>query len=319
MKCRISNILYLLIFWTLALPVNSVVAQVRPPVTIQCEPADSLLGAEIRDMATDALWALAPEELPADLSPILIMLAPDREHFQRWAKGRSPEWAAGIVLERGRTILLEKSYVRDLGQAHALVWHELAHVLLDRRLRGMQVPRWFHEGYAQVFAAEWEMGTLWRLSRAAWTGSAIPLGELARSFPYSGERAQLAYAESQAAVQELRKDREAWLHLLELLEEGTPFSAALVRSRGEDLEAFILRFDEELMPGYRLWSLLFSTTPLFFLMSLLFLVAAWRRRRLRRRQEALLAARSAGRPPAEGELEQNEWITRGWIDRRRSG
>jgi len=207
--------------------------------------------------------------------------------------------------------------VRDLGQARALVWHELAHVLLDRRLRGRPVPRWFHEGYAQEFAAEWEMGTLWRLSRAAWTRSAIPLGDLERSFPYSGARAQLAYAESQAAVQELRKEPEAWLHLLELLDGGMSFSDALQRSRGEGLAAFARRFDEELMPGYRRWSLLFSTAPLFFLMMLLFLAAAWRRRRLRLREEARLAALHTGRPPAEGELEQNEWITRGWIDRRR--
>ncbi len=321
MRSSFSTILYLSMLAVLAVSVNFVVTPARaaglPPVLIQCEPADSLLGAQIRDMASAALASLPAGELPADISPVLIMLAPDRERFQRWAGGRSPEWAAGIVLEAGRTILLEKSYVMDLVQARSLLRHELAHLLLDRRLRGRLVPRWFHEGYAQEFAAEWEMATLWRLARAAWTGSAIPLGDLERSFPRTGARAQLAYAESQAAVQDLKSDPEAWAHLMELLESDLPFPEALRRSRGEELAAFVLRFDEEIMPGYRRWSLLFSTAPLFFLMMLLFLGAAWRRRRARRRVEKLPGPR--GRPAAEGELEQNEWITRGWIDRGRPG
>ncbi len=322
MRTSFSAMLYPILLVMLAVGVNLVArpaeAATVPPVLIQCEPADSLLGGQIRDMASAALLALPAAEMPADLSPVLIMLAPDRERFRRWSGGRSPEWAAGIVLEAGRTILLEKSYVMDLAQARSLIRHELAHVLLDRRLRGGLVPRWFHEGYAQEFAAEWEMGTLWRLARAAWTGSAIPLGELERRFPGTGPRAQLAYAESQAAVQELRKDPEAWAHLLELLESDLPFAEALRRSRGEGLAAFTLRFDEEIMPGFRRWSLLFSTAPLFFLMMLLFLGAAWRRRRVRVRA-ARTGEHPTPRPPAEGELEQNEWITRGWIDRRKRG
>jgi hypothetical protein len=322
MRTPFSAIPYLLLLSLVAASVNLVVTPARgaslPPVLIQCEPADSLLGGQIRDMASAALAALPAAEMPRDVSPVLIMLAPDRERFQRWAGGRSPEWAAGIVLEAGRTILLEKSYVMDLAQARTLLRHELAHVLLDRRLRGRPVPRWFHEGYAQEFAAEWEMGTLWRLARAAWTGSAIPLGELEHRFPKTGPRAQLAYAESQAAVQDLRKDTKAWAHLFDLLESGLPFADALRRSRGEDLAAFTLRFDGEIMPGFRRWSLLFSTTPLFFLMMLLFLGAAWRRRRAGARAAAKDVAATA-RPPAEAELEQNEWITRGWIDRRKRG
>lgn len=292
-------------------------AGTAPPVLIQCQPADSLLGGQIRDLAAAALNALPAWELPAGEEPVLIMLAPDRERFARWAGGRSPEWAAGLVLERGRTILLEKTFVRDLGQAARLVRHELAHVLLDRRLDGRPVPRWFHEGYAQEFAGEWAMGDLWTLARAAWTGSAIPLAELGRGFPHSGPRARLAYAESQAAVQALQRDPAAWAHLFDLLEDGVPFDDALRRSRGEGLAEFAVRFDGDIMPGYRKVGLLFGTAPLFFAMALLFLVAGWRR--WRRQRLAKRGLDPSGRPLMEGELEQSAWITRGWIDRRRSG
>jgi len=282
-----------------------------PAVQMQSEPADAALAAEIQRLTEAFLAALPPAERPADATPIRILLAPDGARFAEIAGGRSPEWAAGLILEPGRTILLDKSYLRDLGQTAALLRHELAHVLLDRRVGERAVPRWFHEGYAQLRAGEWDMEALWRLGRAAWTGSAIPLRDLELGFPASGPRAQLAYAESQAAVQALAREGASWGQLFELLEAGVPFSEALQRSRGETLAAFSARFDAQIMPSFRRWGLLFGTAPLFFLMALIFMAAAWRRWRRGRGGEIEEAA-PAG---PVGELEQNEWLNRGWIDR----
>ncbi len=282
-----------------------------PTIEMQSEPADAALAAEIKRLTEAFLAALPAAERPADASPIRILLAPDGARFAQLAGGRSPEWAAGLILEPGRIILLDKTYMLDLGQAAVLLRHELAHVLLDRRVGERVVPRWFHEGYAQLRAGEWGMEVLWRLGRAAWTGSAIPLADLAHGFPASGPRAQLAYAESLAAVQQLARDGTSWAYLFELLEAGEPFSAALQRSRGETQADFGARFDGEIMPGFRRWGLLFGTAPLFFLMALIFLAAAWRRFRRGRGGETEETA--AGGPA--GELEQNEWLNRGWIDR----
>lgn len=291
----------------LVVTVSTALAAAPPRVELRSEPADEPLARQLGDLAESFLAALPAAELSADRRPITMILAPDAARFKQLAGGRSPEWAAGLILVPGETILLDKEYVLDLGQAATLIRHELAHVLLDRLLGERPVPRWFHEGYAQMRAAEWNMEVLWRLARAAWTRSAIPLGDLRRSFPSSGPRAQLAYAESQAAVQELAREPAAWGHLMELLEAGMPFADALERSRGESLQGFQARFDAEIMPGFRRWGLLFGTAPLFFVMMLLFLVAAWRRAR---------RGRGGGAPaPLEGEFEQNEWLRRGWIDR----
>ena len=294
---------------TLALQaqVSTALAPGPPRVDVRSEPSDAPLARQLGDLAEGFLAALPEAELSADRRPITLILAHDGERFRRLAGGRSPEWAAGLILVPGETILLDKEYVLDLGQAATLIRHELAHVLLDRKLGERPVPRWFHEGYAQMRAAEWDMEVLWRLARAAWTKSAIPLGDLRRSFPASGPRAMLAYAESQAAVQELAREPESWAHLMALLEEGMPFSDALERSRGETLQAFQARFDASIMPGFRRWGLLFGTAPLFFVMMLLFLAAAWRRVRRGRTGDAPA--------PLEGEFEQNEWLRRGWIDR----
>jgi hypothetical protein len=281
-----------------------VAAQSGTQLSVRGEPADSLLAREVREIAIAALGAYYSEEWPGRDAPLEILVAPDRERFHEWAEGRSPEWAAGIVLERGRVLLLEKSYLADRTAAAQLIRHEIAHIMLDRRLGMRPLPRWFHEGFAQIHAGEWDMERLWLLSRAAWTNSAIPLMEIMHGFPYSGPRAQLAYAESQAAVQLLRKDPEVWEHLLELLEANLSFSDALKRSTGRSFQEFRVHFDEEHMPGYRRVSLLFGTGPLFFLMMLIFLFAAWRRLRRRRLQGAGKAEDSR----------RFEWLARGWID-----
>ncbi|MBM4116366.1 hypothetical protein FJ251_01260 [bacterium] len=282
-----------------------------PAVQVESEAPDSALAAELGRLTEAFLRALPVSERPVDTSPIRLLIAADGEQFSRLAGGRNPEWAAALVLERGRTVLIDKRHLLDLGRSAVLLRHELAHLLLDRRTRGAALPRWFHEGYAQLRAGEWSMEALWRLGRAAWTGSAIPLAQLERAFPATGPRAELAYAQSLAAVQALARDGEGWAALFEALEAGVPFADALECSRGERPSAFYIRFDGEVMPGFRRWSLLFGTAPLFFGLALLFIVAAWRRRR--QRGAGVAAAESAEAP--QGETEQSEWLNRGWIDR----
>jgi hypothetical protein len=273
-----------------------------PPIAMQTQPADSLLGREVAGIAEAALRAYAPGERPRMAAPILIIIAADREDFQRLAQGNSPEWAAGLIIEPGRTILLMKAPLADRVEAGNLLRHEIAHIMLDRMLGGRTVPHWFHEGFAQQKAGEWDMEELWSLSRAAWTRTAIPLSELRQGFPYSGPRARLAYAQSQAAVQALSKDGASWAHLLALLEDGRPFSEALRLAAGYSESEFEALFDGKMMPGYRRLSLLASTAPLFGLMAVIFLVGSWRR--YRRRRNALADSAEEGERP------------RLWIDRR---
>jgi len=258
----------------LALPSAAVLAQ--PSVRVLHAPADSLLARQIRREAEEAL---ASWEGPLGSSPLKIILARDGNEFRREAGGRNPEWAAALVLEPGRTLLLDKSRFYQIADRRAILRHEVGHIVLDRTLPRSRLPHWFHEGFAQLFAARWEERDAWLLGRAAWFGGAIPLGELRGRFPVGGPRAKLAYAESQAAVNWLWRRPEAWRRLLAEIGRGPTLERSIPRIydlAGLDYESY---FDAKILRSYRNLGLLYGGGPLLSLGLLLFLWAGWRRRR----------------------------------------
>jgi hypothetical protein len=254
-------------------------ALAAPPVMMIHDAEDAGLAAEIQREAEAALgsWqgALGPE-------PLRIILAPNSSEFSKEARGRNPEWAAALILESGRTVLLDKTRFFQVEDRRRILRHEIGHIVLDRALPRARLPRWFHEGFAQVFAAEWEERDQWLLGRVAWFGGGIPLAELRSRFPSGGSRANLAYAESQAAVLWLWKDQPAWQRLFADLARGVPMDEAL--PLGYDLSGlgFEEYFDDEILPGYRSLGLLYGGGPLLSLGLVLFLIGYLRRRRRRK-------------------------------------
>ena len=265
-------------------------------IQIRCEPADSLLAVEIQ---SELERALADWGTVSNKQAIRVILAPDRESFSKLAGGRNPEWAAALILERGESILLDKDRFLRLERRRQILRHEMAHILIDRELQHPRLPRWFHEGWAQVFAVEWDVQKVGLLARTAILGRGIPLSDLRRSFPSSGPRATLAYAESQAALRYLMEDPSSWSDFLSSLKAGEDFFPSLQRYydlRGRSFEAY---FDQEILPAYR-WGGTLLGAGWVSLGLLLFLLAAARKsRRIRR---------------GKGDYDPQDYDSR-WIDR----
>ncbi len=254
-------------------------AMAAPPVMMIHDAEDSALADEIQ---REAEAALASWSGPLGPEPLRIILAPDAAEFSREARGRNPEWAAALILEPGRTVLLDKTRFFQVEDRRRILRHEIGHIVLDRALPRARLPRWFHEGFAQVFAAEWEERDQWLLGRVAWLGNGIPLGELRGRFPSGGSRANLAYAESQAAVLWLWRDPAAWNLLFRDLARGVPIEQALPLRYDLGGMAFEEFFDAEILPGHRSLGLLYGGGPLLSLGLVLFLIAWLRRRRQRK-------------------------------------
>jgi hypothetical protein len=144
-------------------------------------------------------------------STINIYLAENERAFRVLTGGAAPHWGAGIALPDSGIIVLpaytsKRAGVQDMGP---VIRHEIAHVALQRALPGLQIPRWFTEGYAGWTAGELDPDGDWYLRMAFLTHRAPSLDSLELDWPAYEADARAAYLLSASAV--------AYLHSL-----GTP-------------------------------------------------------------------------------------------------
>ncbi len=135
------------------------------------------------------------------ISPLRIMVASSDEEFLQLTHYGVPDWGVGCALNgEGLVVLKSPRIVGYPLQMETVVAHELAHIAAGRVLRGIAVPRWFHEGVAQAVAGEWRASESVDLARGAAAGMLPELSELDVSFPTDRRSAAVAYAMSYQAV-----------------------------------------------------------------------------------------------------------------------
>jgi hypothetical protein len=263
----------------------------------------------------DAMAAAPPlPGLPEDIldrGGIIIFLAPDRETFDSLAPG-VPDWSGGIAFPQGDRIVLPVFAPRAGGLPLATVLrHELAHVGLSRYL-GSRVPRWFHEGYAQLAAGSWDAGDAWTLRFAMLFGELPALESLTLDFRGGRVQADHAYLLSFTAVEYLHRlgGANGFRLLLERWREVGGLDLALRRTYGLTQSQFERMWRKEVGRRYS-WLLVLTQTAVYWtLLTILLLVLGyWKRRRDRRKLAALEAAvvaaaaeggEGAAQPPEEG-------------------
>lgn len=157
--------------------------------------------------ADAARRVLNAETNDALLVRIRILFAPTQEAFLQLAGGGT-ENSYAVSLGNQQTLVINGAAVRSEGpdSLNTVLVHELAHVYLDVRAAG-RVPRWMHEGVAQMVAGQWTMEDQVGLIAARFTNQLIPLSEIESSFPAQVERQRLAYRESFSVVKFLVEER----------------------------------------------------------------------------------------------------------------
>jgi len=143
------------------------------------------------------------------------------------------------ILGRRQIHLIWGEMIRTGAQPEGVVRHELVHELLDQYVHpnGGRIPRWFHEGLAQLLAGDTYLGAreddlVWRVG----AGSLPPFRQLSERFPKSRSAVRTAYAQSYSYVAWL--SREYGLPLLlrvaRYADRTTSFGRALVGQTGRD-------------------------------------------------------------------------------------
>ncbi len=230
-----------------------------------------------------------------------VYLAPDEAAFQALVGGELPEWGAGVAIPSRRALVIP-AYVSPrswVGSEPAVLRHEWAHLGLHDHLEGLQVPRWFDEGYAQWASSGFDAGEAWRLRLLLAMGRAPPLDSLSLSWPQDRASAEAAYLLAASAVVYLLEEGggERGMRLfLDRWREAGSFDAALRLTYGvtpgqleEDWKGWV-----EDRYG---WLLVLSHSLAFWsLLGMVLVLMGLLRRRSNRERMARLRA---GEPPEE--------------------
>lgn len=236
-----------------------------PVLEVRADPGLEELARSVTE--TREVWTSMPGISDSVLAGrrVVIWFASDLSTLDSVGLGRPEPWVAGVADPARRRIALRVSgSQRNLDRLLAVYRHEAAHVALHAATGG-NVPRWMHEGYAQIASGTWDWREGWRLQFTLMRGGQSILSDLDRRFR-SGIEPQTAYILSYTAVDALRAlggDRglEA---LFAALNDGDHLDAAMRRVYGITAEQFERRWRERVLDRYG-WLYLFSRTGFVWL------------------------------------------------------
>ncbi|MBA3522167.1 MAG: hypothetical protein H0T90_06685 [Gemmatimonadales bacterium] len=216
--------------------------------------------------------------------PLRLIVVRDGRVLDSLTSGGAPEWGAAVALPSTRTIVLRA----DLQDLTRTLRHELAHLALHQEI-GVRVPLWFDEGYAAWGAGEWDrLGGL-ELNLAVVRGAIPSFTELNGALRGSASAADAAYALAVSAVTELarRNPTETLEPLLQRLESGTAFEAAVLATTGLTLDRFEESWQQSVRRRYSLGTWLIAGGGWLVVAAVVLGLLRFRRRADRARREAL--------------------------------
>ncbi len=190
---------------------------------------------------------------------ITVIVADTRDEFKQQTRGAIPDWGAGCAIpSRNEIVVLSphsSKYEQSFGE---IVRHEWAHIALRHRVGRGYLPRFIDEGFAMKFADQWSSGYAVTLGKAQLTGSLFPLQSIDRVNFFNSSQAQIAYAQSQAAVTYFFSSYgdEAFMLLLDELRNGKTLDSAMENAIGASFVIFENEYRKYIKKNYS-WYLIF--------------------------------------------------------------
>ena len=219
--------------------------------------------------------------------PIRVVLVPERSATAR----DTPEWVAGFADSASDLVVLFPSRIGayPYGSLEEVVYHEVAHILINRAAEGRLVPRWFNEGLASASERSWSLGDRSRFTWELLIGGALTATQLETLFGQGRREVARAYVVSEALVRDIlqRHGPLTAARILRRMGDGIPFEAALYATTGLTVSDHVRLFWDRQAVWKRWITLAGHPFTLWSFATFLALVAIWRhrRRRFRRRQQ----------------------------------
>jgi len=244
------------------------------PVTIQYLAKDRKVADKVSSIAEQEIPRLSGELGLETMGPVRVFLISDMDAFQKEQQIRLPSWGVAFALMDNQVMLVDvKRATHAMNTLEKVIPHELSHLLLAQRIKGVALPLWFVEGLAMWQAREWSLIENWRLMEAVWGHRAPGLHQIYTRLPREEPRARDAYRVAYTGFTE-RFDEQMDLlpGFLDEVVQREDFSNAFEAFWGEKEVDFYGRFAADLDRRYRSRLLLFQPGPLFTLMAIFFVI-----------------------------------------------
>ena len=268
------------------------VVRAQSPVSIELvvdAPAElESVAAQVRDFDTTRLAGVMRLTGIQDAErPIRIVLMPEPSATAR----DTPEWVAAFADSAHDLVVLFPGRIGSYpyGTLEGVVYHEVAHVLVNRAANGRRVPRWFNEGLASAAEQTWGLGDRSRFTLELLVGGALTATQLETLFGQGRRDVARGYVLSEALVRDIlqRHGSLTAARLLSRMGDGTSFEAALYATTGLTISEHVRLFWDRHAVWKRWIALAGHPFTLWSFATFLALVAIWRhrRRRFERRQQ----------------------------------
>lgn len=209
------------------------------------------------------------------IAPLDIFIVTSEEKFDSLAGSSIPDWGAGVAVPYRNLIVIKSPLIlsgdKSLGE---LVAHEFSHIVLDRRLKRHQAPRWLNEGMAMYLSAEWGWSDNVSVSWAVVLGAIIPLSDIENLNRFEADIARVAYSESYLAFKFfIDTYGESSLNiLLDRIAAGEQPDRAFIAATGMNHAGFEREFSIYLNGRYNMLTLLFDSNLLWIMMALVVVI-----------------------------------------------
>ena len=261
-------------------------ADAQPPRSIELvveAPAElDGVAAQVRDFDTDRLASVmiltGTRDVPAPIRTLLM--AEESATAQD-----TPAWVAGFADSANDLLVLFPNRIGSYpyGSLETVLYHEVAHVLINRAANGGPVPRWFNEGLASAAERSWGLEDRSRFTWELMAGSALTATELEALFGQGRQDVARAYVVSEALVLDIlrRHGSSSAARLLSRMGDGASFEAALYASTGLTVSEQVGLFWERHAVWKRWVAFVGHPFTLWGFAAVLAIVAIWRHRRRR--------------------------------------
>ena len=185
--------------------------------------------------------------------PVSVYVADSEKDFQSQTGGHFPDWGVGCAVSKHNLIIIKSPdhfrYNKSLDQ---LLSHELAHIFLDKKADGRNLPRWMEEGYAMQKSHEWQIGQDISVVRALLTRSILPVSAIENLNTFPESKADLSYALSFLAISYFFKEygERGFIEFVDHIGQGRTWDDAFMLATGLDYIGFQKDFSEYIRRRY---------------------------------------------------------------------